>query len=143
MFWWDYGFNNVGHLLFGHGLGSSYSLSPDPSRMGAAAIEFMPSNIDTSGLSLLLWDVGVVGSLSIFAFLVHSSREAKRLSRSIKLHAWQQALAQTLQVLFLLFCILLAYRNDIPYTAPMMVIFMMSLGLLSYLSRNQSMNEEG
>lgn len=140
MFWWEYGFNNVGHLLFGHGLSASYTLSPDSSLMGAMASKFMPWQLDTTGLSLLLWDVGIVGALFLFTFLVHSSWYASRLSRSEKLNAWQQALAKTLQVIFLMYCLSLLYRHDIPYTATMMVLFMMSLGLLSYLSKYQNID---
>ena len=137
LFWWENGTDSLGHMLFGYGLGSSYSIPSKVSLLGPMASKFSPWELDKTGLTMLLWDVGVIGTLVVFAFLIHSSRHAKRFSTDEKLNAWQRALAQTLQVVFLMFCFSLVYRHDIPYAAPMMVIFMLSLGLLSYLSKSR------
>lgn len=135
VFWWDNGSDSVVNFLFGHGLGSSYTLSDKQALIGPVAKEFYPWHLDQTGLTMFLWDVGLIGVICVFCYLIHCSVIAGKLSKSSRLDLYHKSLAKTLQVVFLMFCISLTYRHDIPHTAPMMVMFMLSLGLLSYLSQ--------
>jgi hypothetical protein len=126
---------NVGRTLFGHGFGSARTSGLV---VGEAARPHYPRKIDSTGLSSLLWEFGVIGTVLAIGALISGFLICGRLCRHSGLLAWEQSLAGALQVLFLSLLISLPYRNDIPYAAPCMFLLMSGLGLTLWLCRRAS-----
>nr|WP_320016115.1 hypothetical protein [uncultured Desulfobacter sp.] len=133
-FWWqEHKSDKFVSKMIGHGLGSSRTQGQV---LGFEAKYYRGNQlIDLTGLSLLLWDVGLVGTLLIYAILICFFILAGKLSNSAVLDKWQKALSNGLQAVIPLVAISLPYRNDIPYAANMMFIVMGIFGLLSWLNK--------
>lgn len=135
-FWVEHGTANAVATLIGHGIGSSRT---EGLTLGHAARPYYPAPIDGTGLSLLLWEVGLIGTGAVFAMLLAGYQAARRLASKLS-DPGRRAVARTLQVSFLLFLLSIPYRNDIPYAAPMMFMVMTAFGLLGWLNRSREGN---
>jgi hypothetical protein len=132
-FWWqEQDADHPVNILIGHGLGSSRTQGQV---LGSKAARYAETKIDLTGLSALLWDVGLVGVTLLYAILMTLFLLAGKLSRSHNLLAWQQALAGGLQATIPLIALSIPYRNDIPYAAPMMFTVMAIFGLIGWLNK--------
>ena len=132
-FWWDrHGTTNLLQTMLGHGMGSSKT---GGLVTGDVARRYAPMHIDRLGLSSLLWDLGILGVLAVLGLLAGAFFKAGRLALNNSLESWQRGLASGLQAAVPLFALSIAYRNDIPYAAPMMFLLMTCFGLLAWLQR--------
>jgi len=133
LFWWE---QNAGEanpqFVFGHGLGASRT---GGSIVGHAAKDNEPWWIDRTTLSGLLWDLGVSGVAAFYLFLGGIFLMADRLAKNPSLSPWESGLAAGLRATVPLFAISTLYRNDLPYGAPMVFLFMVVIGLLWWLHR--------
>lgn len=135
-FWWKENRGGpVGKLLLGHGLGASKVGGRIPGVIGE---KYRGLNVDGNGIAVLLWDVGVIGTMFFLLMLISSAVIAFRLSKSSRLEDWQRTTANVLAIGFVLFIVSLPYRNDIPYAAPMMLMLVASLGLVSWLKKQDA-----
>lgn len=133
-FWWERnGADNPVTTLIGHGLGASGTTGMS---VGTVASRYVPMYIDRTGMSILLWDTGLLGTALVVGMMFAGYRLARRLSYSTRLDPWQLSLARGLQAVMPLFLLFLLYRNDIPYAAHTMFMLMTLFGLLAWL-RNQ------
>lgn len=138
LFWWEqHAVKDATELFFGHGLGASRT---GGSILGDAAKENEPWWIDRTTLSALLWDLGVFGTVSFYALLGALILMAGALARNASLLPWQTGLAAGLQASVPLFAMSTLYRNDLPYAAPMVFLFMALIGLLWWLHRRTILN---
>lgn len=134
-FWWkNHNMDEPLPMLIGHGLGASRTQGLG---IGYIAKQYYPMAIDHTSLALLLWDVGLIGTLAFLSWLLFAFIVAGQLGHSQNLEPWQSALAMGLQAALIPIAISLIYRNDIPYAAPMMFILMAILGLLDWLYKQQ------
>lgn len=132
-FWWqEQDADHLANILIGHGLGSSRTQGQV---LGTNAARYGETKIDLTGLSALLWDVGLVGVSLLFAILIIFFLLSGKLAYSNKLSAWQQALASGLHATIPLVALSIPYRNDIPYAAPMMFTVMTVFGLIGWLNK--------
>lgn len=137
-FWWSENRRSEPvKLFFGHGLGSSKTTGRLP---GAVGKKYGGLNIDESGLAVLLWDTGIVGTVLVFVMLFSRCVLALRLAQSPSLPKWARVLANVLAIAFVLYALSMPYRNDFPYAAPMMLMVFASFGLLSWLNKQESTN---
>lgn len=133
-FWWsEHDLDEPVQMFLGHGLGASRTQGLG---VGHVAAQYVPRQIDLTGLAQILWDTGLLGATAFFAIIISAFRMAKKLARSTQLDPWQKSLARGLYAIIPIFLISLLYRADIPYAAPMMFMLMTVLGLLAWL-RNQ------
>ncbi|MEO7557612.1 MAG: hypothetical protein ABIT92_00850 [Gammaproteobacteria bacterium] len=133
-FWWQkHELDEPVNMFLGHGLGASRTRGMG---VGHIAAQYAPRSIDLTGLAVILWDTGLIGALAVAVLFISAYRTARRLSRSVRLEAWQRALAHGLRAVIPIFLISILYRSDIPYAAPMMFMLMTVLGLLAWL-KNQ------
>jgi len=131
-FWREkHGLNNPVVTLIGHGLGASRTQGRVK---GHEVLRWTGKKIDYSGLSALLWEVGLCGTAVFIAIIILMYILAGRLSRHAVLVGWQQSLAAGLQAVMPLFLLSLPYRNDIPFAAPMMFAAMGCGGLIFWLN---------
>lgn len=124
-------------LFFGHGLGASRTTGLIN---GEAAKQHTPLKIDRTGISILLWDIGVLGLFMVLVTLWIAFRQASFLSKHYSDKSWQSAIAYSLYAFFPLVGMSLLYRNDFPYTAPSMFMLMSAFGLLAWLQRDYYAN---
>ncbi len=120
--------------MIGHGLGASRASG---AVLGEIALFFVPLQIDNVGIVMLLWDLGILGFISIVMIFVFMYKNAGIAAQSEKLELWQRSLARSLQPIIILFFIAFLYRPDIPYAAPMMFLLMFCFGLVSWLNVQQ------
>lgn len=125
-------------IFIGHGLGASKTRGQ---LQGEMAYIYFPKNIDQTGLALMLWDVGVLGVLSLYAILLAMYWRTNYLIKMAPAHHWKKALARTLNAAIPLFGMATLYRNDIPYAAPMMFILFSVFGLSAWLRRNINLTD--
>jgi hypothetical protein len=133
-FWWEkHDLDDPASMILGHGLGASRTQGMGT---GHIAAKYAPKVIDYTALSLILWDTGLLGVVTVFTLLISAFRMAKRLSLSNHLDPWQKSLARGLHASLPIFLLSIFYQGDIFYAAPMTFMLMTVLGLLAWL-RNQ------
>lgn len=137
VFWATQGTSDALAVFVGHGLGSSRT---EGLTIGHAARPYYPLHIDLTGLSLLLWEVGLIGTGAVLAMFLAGYTAARQLA-VILADPLHRSIAKTLQVSFLLFLLSIPYRNDIPYAAPMMFMVMSAYGLLGWLNKRNAGNQ--
>lgn len=117
-------------VAVGHGFGEARTQGLRP---GKRAREFSPLYIDRMGVTLFLWETGVAGLLAIAAMFVFSTRKAwRRAGQPPEPHG---GIARALFVILPVLGLSMLYRNDIPYSANMMALWMLALGLLDWTER--------
>jgi len=136
VFWAEqHGTRRFINTIIGHGLGASRTQGQV---MGVEAIRY-GKKIDQTGLSTMLWDVGLLGVFLLLAILAVMFLLAGKLSKVPELKDWQKALAGGLQSTIPLLFLSFSYRHDIPYAAPMMFLTMAIFGLIFWLNRQAAM----
>jgi len=131
-FWWQqHDMNNLLETLIGHGLGSSRTQGLVE---GSQVARFNGKKLDYTGLSSLLWEVGIIGTSIFLALMVAMYVLSGKLSVSKKLLDWHQFLARGLQSTIPLIALSLLYRNDIPFAASMMFVVMLIFGLINWIN---------
>lgn len=123
----------IERALFGHGLaaakaGSRTVQSSLVKRHGGIQLNF-------TGLSTLLWEVGLVGTGVLLAALAAAYRAAGRLTASPRLEPAEQAVAQALQVTIAMLPISLAYQNTLVSWGHASFAMFLALGLVAYYWR--------
>ncbi len=132
-YWWESnGDQSLPRLITGYGFGSARTVGY---AQGNVATEHFPMKLDTTGLSLLLWEVGIFGTLLWYLFLGAGFIMASRVTRSLLFGTWQHGLAWGLQAVIPMYGLSTFYRNDVPYAGPLMFLFMATFGLLFWLRR--------
>jgi len=135
-YWWQEniegakGFDGFLRTTFGHGIGSSHWGGQS---VGAMAAKHEPLKIDYTGLTAMLWDLGVFGAVVFLLIIFYAYRLAGSLGSASFLSDWQRSLAQGLQAIVPVFLLFFVYRNDIPHASHMMFLLMGHFGLLGWL----------
>ena len=136
-FWWDiHSIKDPVKMFMGHGLGASRTQGLGTGNMAA---QYFPRQIDLTGLTSLLWDTGILGTAAFLMILIAAYRMAGKLAASPHSGPWENSLARGLQACTPIFLISLFYRADIPYTASTIFLFMVMLGLIDWLRRQEAM----
>jgi hypothetical protein len=123
----------IEHALFGHGLaaakaGSRTVQSSLVQRHGGIQLNF-------TGLSTLLWEVGLVGTGVLLAALAAAFAAAGRLARSPRLEPAEQCVVQAAQVTVAMLPISLAYQNTLVSWGHASFAMFLALGLVAYYWR--------
>jgi hypothetical protein len=132
----DHGMNNLPETLIGHGIGASRTRGL---AIGDKAIEYDPQQLDRTGLCQMLWDTGLIGVTSLLGLFFAMFLRGRRLKDSQNLVPWQRGMAAGLQGIAPMLALSLAYRNDIPYAAPMMFVLFSALGMTVWLSKQDDL----
>lgn len=111
LFWFDRNVvhGNTKHALLGHGPGAVNATSTAASE-SLAVREFAGFAPGLTGLSTLLWEVGLLGAGLFIAMLVAGFRAAQSLGRHPALQAWRAEL-QAARVAFVLLGLSLLHNN--------------------------------
>jgi hypothetical protein len=128
----------IEYTLFGHGLAAAKAGSRSvQSRLikqhGGIKLNF-------TGLSTLLWEVGIVGTGALLAALAMAFLAAGRLARSARLTPHEQCIIKTVQVAIAMFPISLAYQNTFVSWGHASFALFFTLGLVAFYSRVAARN---
>jgi len=108
-------------MLIGHGAGASRSSSS----LGAGELaRRLVIQVDVTGASTLLWDLGLLGALAFVGFLLSSALAAFRVSRNASLSAaWRESTYLSSVLLVMLTLGLFYNRDAIDHPAIQMLAF--------------------
>jgi len=131
-YWWD---NHRGadavYVALGHGPGASRS-----SGIGAGEMAIRHRlAIDRSSLTVLLWDVGVVGLLAFLGVLAAGARGARRLAKDPRIPPLHASVLRAAPPILALYVVTLPYNTDVMTTPAMQVLLMLVLGQVVYWHR--------
>ena len=143
IYWWDRHAlaDNPLTLLFGHGLASAVSSS---SIIGeGVAVRAQAVMLDVTGISKLLWETGVVGSLTFIAVFVLGFFRARQLKFSLALPAWHQAAMAGIEAALVLMPLAIFYEVTIVSSPPMQFAAMFFLGYVAYWWRESHRTSRG
>lgn len=133
-FWFDQSIGSPIHMIFGNGLGSSYSSSTN---VGHIAKLYPDSGINLTTVSTLLWDVGLFGITLFLMVFYFTWRAAGKLltaglSQSIK------ADIQAVQVAIFLILIMTLHSDALVNLYQHQIIFSFIFGYLVFLYRTNN-----
>lgn len=143
IFWWNRHavLDNPLTLLFGHGLASAVSTS---SIIGeGAAVRAQAVMLDVTGISKLLWESGVIGSLAFIAIFVLGFFRARKLKLNPALPAWHQAAMVGVEAALALMPFAIFYEVTIVGSPPMQFVAMFFLGYVAYWWREAHQTARG
>lgn len=130
-FWWQqHGLNEPDKLLIGHGAGSS---RVGDLVIGEAARKW-PFNIGRSTLAVMLWEIGVVGTVAFCSMLLFAFIRALRFSGDERLSAEQQTLSSSVAVALMIVAAGIPYNTDVIVSHQIQLLLMLSLGYLALLN---------
>lgn len=109
------------HMLIGHGAGASRSSSS----FGAGELaRRLRTQLDITGVSTLLWDIGLLGALAFMGFLASSAASGYRLSlRPALPPAWRESGYIASVLLTMLFLGMFYNRDAIDHPAVQVLLF--------------------
>ncbi len=128
--WWRHHDARSAHqMLFGHGLGSMRISS---FYVGEVQKLYPRQRLDKHALSMLLWDIGLVGALAFVVLLAAGARLSLRLSRHEGVPGRHRAYLETGGILLVMALASLFYSRAVVDHHAMIVLVMLSLGQSVY-----------
>ncbi len=140
LFWWQkQSLADPAGFLFGHGIGSAYTGVLSFS-IGHLAAKYLGYGIDLTTLSLLLWEVGVIGLVLHLAIFVMAWVAAGRLALTARDPA-VRADALAIQAAIAVFLLFHYYTNSIVSLLSGELMVAVILGYLGYLVRTAKVTQ--
>lgn len=139
-FWFQEHFpHDIGHAFIGHGLGESRegALVVDVSNT-VAARRYRGMGIGLTGLSSLLWDVGLIGVAMVAMMLMSAYRLAGRLAEAARERPLAMALFKGLQAGVIILGISIVHKDFFVFEMAFQSLFVLIIGYLIYSARNFS-----
>lgn len=143
LFWWNHHslLDNPLTLLFGHGLASAVSSS---SVIGeGVAVRAQAVMLDVTGISKLLWESGVVGSLTFVTVFVLGFFRARSLKVNPAVPAWHRAAMSGVEAALAIMPLAIFYEVTIVSSPPMQFAAMFYLGYVAYWWRKTQSKSSG
>lgn len=124
------------HALIGHGLGETQedALLLDVGN-SVAASHYHGMGIGLTGLSALLWDVGLIGLVLVLALFLSAYRLAGRLARASAERPLAMAIFKALQASVAILALSLAHKNFFVSEMTFQSLFVLIVGYLIYSAR--------
>lgn len=130
--WWHFNRSDLGRMIIGHGVAASRQSST----IGAGdAARRYPFSLETSSLSVLLWDLGIAGLACFVLILLTGALKAASLAPRDEIPPFHRAVLDTAFVALLLFVATLPYNRDAVDGAPIQILIALMLGHVAYWHR--------
>ncbi len=137
-FWAEkHGIDEPVSSLLGHGLGSSHSAT-----QGHLALQYPGYGLDLTAVSVLLWDIGIVGLSLFLSILMLAWNAAKKLERESKF-AEVKAEASAIKICIAFLAINIFFDRAALEVISWQIVFSFVLGYLAWLHRNHQSNAAG
>ena len=135
-FWWDKnGMGNPVRAAFGYGLGSSYS-APGADNPGYLSFRYSGHVIDLTGVSTLLWELGVFGLLLFCLVLLSAWTTCRQLIERAD-PGLDRAFCRTLSASVIMIAVLFLASNAMFWAPSMETLMMLTFGLIAWRWRHQ------
>jgi hypothetical protein len=137
VFWFQEHFpQDIWHAFIGHGLGETQegSLVLDVSN-SLAGHRYHGMGIGLTGLSALLWDVGLVGTLLVGLMFLSAYRLADRLAHATCGDPMATALFKSLQVGVAILALSVLHKSFFVFEMAFQTLFVLIVGYLIYSAR--------
>jgi hypothetical protein len=95
-----------------------------------------PVRLDYYGLTVLLWEVGVIGALAFVAILLIGAANAAGLARRNDIPSFHRAVLEMASVALVLLGLCLLYNKDAIDSPPVQLLMVMLLGQVAYWYRS-------
>lgn len=129
VFWWNEQSLAEPHkMLFGHGLGSTRTRS---SIANGELVAKYPFDLNRSSMTQLLWEVGLLGFVSLFLLFAYGAIYAYRISRDVALVSKNKVLFETVSVALFLSLVMLPYGRDVLEVPSLTLFIVLLLGAVS------------
>jgi hypothetical protein len=128
-FWWES--HTVFHpdtLFLGHGLGSSRLNSTVVS--SKTVREYGGRDLAKTGLSQLLWETGLIGTLLFFWALLAAAQHARKIAQTVE--SMDRVMLRTIQAGLLMMAISLLYKGSLLNAAQMGFLLFFMFGMVAY-----------
>jgi hypothetical protein len=128
-FWWES--HTVFHpdtLFLGHGLGSSRLYSTVVS--SKTVREYGGRDLAKTGLSQLLWETGLIGTLLFFWALLAAAQHARKIAQTVE--SMDRVMLRTIQAGLLMMAISLLYKGSLLNAAQMGFLLFFMFGMVAY-----------
>lgn len=136
-FWADHhGLHDPVHTLVGHGLAQSKEAAGAIAINSLATSRYPGMGIGLSGLSSMLWDVGILGTGAILAMFWWGWRKAGMLARHFKEDVRMMSLFRAIQAVIPIFVLSLAHKNFFVFDLPYQTLLLGTLGYIAYWKRH-------
>ena len=140
-YWWEqHGWQNPVHLIFGHGIGSSYGLETRFQGQGGTLatghiyLQHPRMAIGLTAASTLLWDLGLLGFL-FFLYLLWSAWCGAIVQVNRARPGIDRTICRTLLASVTLLGVMVFYVDQMVSTPSMEVLAALTLGLIAWRSR--------
>jgi hypothetical protein len=131
-YWWtNHDLSQPDTLFLGHGLAASKQQSTVV--LPKTVREHGGRNLAKTGLSQLLWDAGLIGTLLFFGVLLAASHRAAKLSQTGE--PMDRVILKAIQAGLLLMALSLLYRSSLLNTAQAGFPLFLMLGMVAYYDR--------
>ncbi|MBZ0069831.1 MAG: hypothetical protein K8F26_13580 [Thiobacillus sp.] len=138
VFWFQEHFpHDLWHALVGHGLGETQEGSNlvDVSN-SLAGHRYHGMGIGLTGLSALLWDVGLVGTMLVGLMFLSAYRLAGRLAKASNGNSLAMALFMGLQAGVAILALSIAHKSFFVFEMAFQILFVLIVGYLIYSARH-------
>lgn len=119
--------------LFGHGAGSSLSVSSLIGRGDASKRHGM--GLDVTGATKLLWESGLLGLCAFLGMTVVAFVQSGRLAKRIEIPDWDRAVLQGVQAAMPLVALAIFYEATAVSSPPMQLTFLLLLAYVDFWYR--------
>ncbi len=132
LFWWDKHsvVDNPLTFFVGHGLASAVSIS-SLIGSGTAVIRY-GYLLDTTGATKLLWETGLLGTMTFLAIFVLGWHKARRLSANMTIPLWHRAALRGVEAAMVVMPLAVFYEVTSVSSPPMQFTAMLLLGYVVY-----------
>lgn len=130
--WWRFNAHDWRRVVIGNGVAATRQSSTIG--LGEAARRF-PFSLDTSTVSVLLWEFGMAGLASFTLVLALGAMSAARLARRVEIPPFHRATLDTSFVALALICCTLIYNRDAVDVAAIQILIALMLGQVAYWHR--------
>lgn len=137
VFWFQQHFpQDMWHAFVGHGLGETQegAVLLDVSN-SLAARRYQGMGIGLTGLSALLWEVGVVGAMMVTMLFLSAYRLGGRLAQASREQPLATALFKGLQAGVVILALSVTHKNNFVFDMTFQSLFVLIVGYLIYSAR--------
>lgn len=136
-YWMEqHGLDELAHALVGHGLGASKETEGVIKTHSLASTRYPGVGIGMTGISSLLWDVGVLGLGIVVAMFWWAYRAAGKLGQHYMDSPKMQALFRGLQAATPVVFLSLAHKSFFVFNLPYQAFVLGLLGFIAYWARH-------
>ncbi len=133
-FWWTEQLErpNLRKVLFGHGPGAAREAQDSVLPVKTMATARYPGvGIGLTGISTLLWELGIVGLMVVLALHGNAFKSARYLVKHSRTNPYRQYVAEGLQAAIIVFSLSLFHKNFFVFHIAYQTLFFTVLGTLS------------